>query len=480
MDSPPAQGAPSDAYAQGIANGQATVSLAGSILQFGQPLAQAFLRDRADRKVSIETKRRLKKYMGVWYDHLMDDDKLERRPVMKSAAFREWMLENDGAFKPVGICTATASWAVLLYALGIGPTTRVTYSSNGRKLTESVVSYTPIELKSQNLSTSFGGQPMFGAPSTGFLEIPGEIVCHIINLFCRDLWKYEHKKDSRERYMFTDFGCLTLTPPVSTTEGAALGFRQADIESVSRTRWPLLFPGFNPSARHSLVVNDLLDHGTRMVLYFQTLDPLYGTSHGALVWPDVESTLKSRLKALRENLDFVTSYGRGDTERAFPALLLTRHWLEGANRIARRTLTWGGTDKSFAEDVLDASNKEPIASACTAEARPLLEKSIVDTFDGTFVLQYEDMSGPSLSETYRFKPGTIDAERLKWESIDHTLASYADSSDTWKKQLYDAKVDVKDLMKRRKLLRYPIHCVRVFRELTCPGSTLWDSTLYLE
>jgi hypothetical protein len=190
--------------------------------------------------------------------------------------------------------------------------------------------------------------------------------------------------------------------------------------------------------------------------------------------------LTSRLVALHGNLNFLFGYGRGYATRPFPALLLSDFWLEGANRIARRTLTWAGTDKGFLQDVLNTSTKEPIASACTAEARPLLVKSITDTFDDAFELRYEDRSRPGVSGASRFVPGTVNINHLKWESIDHTLESYADSSDTWKKQLYDAKVDVKYLMERRKLLRYPIHCVRVFRELTCPGSTLWKSTLYLE
>jgi hypothetical protein len=286
MESPPSssQGASSDVYAQSIANGQATVSLFSSIAQFGQPLAQAFMKDRADRKVGMETKRRLKKYMGVWYDQLMDDDKLERRPVMKSAAFREWMLVNDGAFKPVGVCTATASWAVLLYALGIDPTTQVTYIHKGRKFTESVVSYTPIALKSRSLFTGIGRRPAPDVSNTGFLEIPGEIVCHIINLFCEAQWGFEHKSDSQKRDIYTDFGCLTLTPPVKTSERASLNFQQADIESVSRIRQPLSFPG-DTSDWSSDGPGDLLEHGTRMILYLQTLDTSYGTSHGALVWP---------------------------------------------------------------------------------------------------------------------------------------------------------------------------------------------------
>lgn len=466
-----------DAYGQSIANGQATVSLASNILQFGQPLAQAFLKDRADRKVGAATKRRLQKYMGPWYAVLMEEDKLERQPVLKVEAFREWMFKNDGAFQPSGKCDATADWAILLYALNIGPDTQVQYNKSGRMVTESVVSYKPIGTARNTASTS-----------SGLLEIPGEVACHILNLFGEVSLKGEWCD------AYTLFGLFGWAETTSKDGISNFKFAQSDIESVGCARQPFGMLG------------ELMEPGTRVALYFQTIDRIYNlyASCGALMWPDPKKPLSVRLKALRNNFLYVEDWQdyhdpvyRAEMEKYWQAtaltagnvapkpdppkaprecntaLVLSEQWLKEADRVLRRATTNGGEGRVFLEDIyqtLAAYSTDPRHE----EAKVIVRNRCVFDQDMGFRFEILEDSDYNLSNKYVF------SDPLVRELIHSTILGYKDSKDPWKSQIYAAEEDMEWLMRHDREVKFDPRLVHVIPMTTCPGSTLWTSTVYLQ
>jgi hypothetical protein len=104
------------------------------------------------------------------------------------------MEERDSVFDPGGRCETAAGWAVLLHALAIGPSTMVTYRENGISVTESIVSYKPVSLDTQ----------------IAFLEIPGDIICHILNLHGSSYAQFGMRSDEHQDQ--TEFGSLAWRP----------------------------------------------------------------------------------------------------------------------------------------------------------------------------------------------------------------------------------------------------------------------------
>jgi len=170
-NSPSSNASGSDPYAQVVNDGQATVALATSVWGFLQPMQQAVTRSITARNKDDHEKARLKQSLGPWYDIVADpkSGQLCRRPVVKAEAFRAYMEEKDGFFQPQQACQVTQGWAVFLYALGIEPQTTATHREHGTTREEKIVSWVPF--------------PPGVTTSSVDLQLPGEVFCHVINMF---------------------------------------------------------------------------------------------------------------------------------------------------------------------------------------------------------------------------------------------------------------------------------------------------------
>jgi hypothetical protein len=103
----------------------------------------------------------IRRSVGHWEKEAYDHNKQCKMPVLNLKKFEEYVGERDGILTPDGKCTATASWAHLLHALGIGPRM-------------GVVGWKPAVDGALTLQT--GGVEM---------EMEGAVLCHIVNLYHR-------------------------------------------------------------------------------------------------------------------------------------------------------------------------------------------------------------------------------------------------------------------------------------------------------
>jgi hypothetical protein len=451
---------PQDAYAQAIGNGQATVSLASNLLQFGQPLAEAFLRDRADRKVNADTKRRLQRYMGEWYDYLMVDDKLTWRPVLKSTAFEAHLFDNNVILQPQGACIATTDWAVFLYALAIKPTTKAVYIERGKRIEEVVVSYKPFELEVSHSSDV-----------RGFLEVPGECLCHIMNLY----------RTSEADVYQTSFGrVVRLTSNGGRTYNVR--YEQTDRASLAKVRMPR---GMGRSSSDRL---------TFMPNYLTTIFGRHGVSEGALGLPDPSKPLSERILALKDAIIKIEAWD-GHAKRQ---IMFSPDWFLQASRVFKRATTQGGADSSLLEDVF-ATHDRILAETTLGLAQQAVR---VETFNYQAVKKELRKGFMFGQESYTFRqaesiivglptlPRSYDREHedsitymTSSESdrvLEETFTGYKQAKDPWRSELFEARDALKWLMIHGKTIELPANSSILFDEATMPGSALWNATLLLQ
>lgn len=474
-----AQDAAGDDYAQGVNNGMATLSLANEALQFGRPLADALLKARADRKLTAEVRRELQKYLGLWYAALTDDDKLERQPVIKLDAFRAYMEIHDGLFEPAGYCQGKAPWVEF-----VGPDTRVCYIYEGKKVDETVVSYRNLNLTHDN-----------SLKNAISLEMPGEIVCHVMNMFADT----PYGQLLRGQVARTDFGTLSLSATADKTI-YTLHFAPSDRDSLAKVRQPFGTPG-----------KLMKEEGTRITLYLETNHGNFGVSDGTLGWLQPAGTLQARLQRLNDNLARLKGWKQyhdavfyaakkkfWDAKRAWvvagenvaapvspkeptesKALLVSERWLSYASRIARRATTNGGRDRMFFDDVGESVQEARRAYRCSEADANRIQNSVrctMMTEHGSYILV------PKKELVYNGhdpSPAMGYAMLTPEMAVRRTIAKYANSTNEWKKALFATKDEMEALFEFGHTIEYDTKFVRVIPASTSPGSELWESTALL-
>jgi hypothetical protein len=330
--------------------------------------------NRRDRKSLGQAQR---SNLGQWVDLACPDGRLTKRPVLKADKFRDYMVETDGRFKPGGPCLAQAEWAHFVHALGIDPARNILAWRSPRR-------------------TSSNSESL-----TSCLEIDGEVLCHIINLFGEKSLRRgvlnsisQSEKQGSLATSFAQISWDTATRPISTS------FQLADDESIWADRMPFGSVG------------EIMDQGTVITKhYFNAIYEYNGCSDSEYGWPDPTRPIKERLCDLILNItkveglpmtDMVAGYefserfnrvgndlatgisqsfeqfavanqlpefsGVPGAERLVTRyaeyakrwrnrkqpVLLTQRWLDEANRIWRRATSGDGSDSRFLDDIYHA------------------------------------------------------------------------------------------------------------------------------
>jgi hypothetical protein len=222
------------------------------------------------------------------------------------------MLGCDAFFQPSGKFTSQAPWAHFVHALGINPDLKLQVLT---RMPPRVESTGPRNYRVR-------------------MDIDGEVLCHIVNLFREDkIPLHNHKiikKDDLKGFCVTSFGTIRWD---AGPDAPSPPFTPGPEEARNSTRVSL-----GPLAR--LVAADNL-----MTMYQDIVFERFGVSDRDLAWPEADTTpLLNRIDKLQENLAKV--------QKREKPLLLTHRGLEDASRIRRRATTKGGLDDSFLKDVL--------------------------------------------------------------------------------------------------------------------------------
>ncbi|KAJ9160544.1 hypothetical protein NKR19_g3156 [Coniochaeta hoffmannii] len=317
-DQSSASGAPST---PGLSQVQESVSTANQTLSLVQGVDQLFGNPISHAVQTRRRKAEKRAFLGEWHDFLYDSRAdMYYTPVLEKSRFWHYLTQTRGYLRPEGKCAATAGWAKLLYSLGITPK-------------KSMVS--------RRLKTS----SVFENHSTAVhLEVDGEVICHIINLYGKPESNRTVTVEGLKRDVewTTILGVFALVR-VGRGHGATwkVAYRPASDRSLEAVKVP--FSG-------CLGGWTQLDADRILPMYELALD--LGTSDATMAWPDKASRLKVRTEALFQNLSRLMLNRQGRVPGARNTLLITASWLAEPDRILRRLTSNGGTDNSFLYDVL--------------------------------------------------------------------------------------------------------------------------------
>jgi hypothetical protein len=283
---------------------------------FGNPISTAVQnrRRKAEKKA----------FLGEWHDFLYDSRAdVYYVPVLEKGQFWQYLIRVQGVLRPEGGCQATAIWAKLLYGLGISP----------RKAIVSRALRTP--------------DPAENHLSEIVLELDGEVVCHLVNLYGQPLPKRTVTAPElrREVEWATSLGTLSLIQDNVGSQSLAVSYKPGSDQSLAALKKPFAsqLPGLSaPQNSDSL-----------LPMYELALD--LGTSDTAMAWPDKTFSLTLRAQAVLPVFYRLELPSRRNAD----PILITTSWLEEPDRILRRITTNGGTDSSFVADVLHLVDRQP-------------------------------------------------------------------------------------------------------------------------
>ncbi|OIW30797.1 hypothetical protein CONLIGDRAFT_630720 [Coniochaeta ligniaria NRRL 30616] len=320
---------------EGVSTASQTLSLVQGVDQlFGNPISHAVQtrRRKAEKKTSL----------GEWHDFLYDSKAdVYYTPVLERLRFWQYLTKSRGILRPEGQCQATAHWAKLLYSLGITPTKGLVT----RRLN------TPDSVENHKVEVD--------------LELDGEIVCHIINLYGKPPSTRARTVTieglTRDAEWSTVLGGFGLVQDARKHNILGVTYRPANDQSLKEVKLP--FAGFSDRWGPSDVDQLLLMYELALSL---------GTSDSTMAWPDKASTLTVRTEAVLptlKNLSIrpldLSARGRGAPDLT----LITASWIEEPDRILRRVTRNGGADDSFLADVLRKVDNEPLRDHIKAELR---------------------------------------------------------------------------------------------------------------
>jgi len=473
--------AASDPYAQVVNDGQATVALASSFWSFAQPLTQAVTKTVSARQANMQERVRLKRSLGPWYEILKDPESglLCKQPVVKVDAFRAYMEEKDGIFRPQMPCQVIEGWAVFLHALGIEPATCVKYRLDGETVEESVVSWVPTESTTSKVG----------------LQMTGEVFCHVLNLFSLAGAQYT-SSDSKS---LTDFG--TFWWKGNSLDPVEVLFRQSDTDSVNRSRKPFGNVG------------KLMDTGTIISMYFEAIHGDSGCSNGTLAFPEPKTDLGIRLATLLRHIMRIETWAEewkrenpridnnaaaigikssppgplsistGNSPHQRPrrsALILSNKWLQNANRVVRRVTTQGGKDSSFLDDccLRILNMKVGLRIEFVRDAIQIIKDGFM--FDDNEYSVKRKAKELQVNRSIEAVEIDLSPKQLACDVIKGTLNAYATSQQSWKKQLYDAQDDVECLLESGHTIQLDPDLICFIGSETMPCSDLWNSKVLLQ
>jgi hypothetical protein len=249
------------AYGQGVNDANQTVTLANSVVG----LVGGVVSSQWRRRSGIQS---LREKFGEWASEAQDANHRWLRPVLRTKAFEDHLVNTNGYMQPSGKCTSSFAWAHLLYALDIKPGAGVL---EWRLPTDGV---DPIE--SGRMS----------------LDIDGAVLCHIINLY-----RIYHeaaprgftKGDSDASFEFP-FGKLSVRKEDSGKREFCVQFFPGTAQELSSIRQPFVFP-LQFRQRHAIFGKE-----TVVTQYFNAIH--YGNSDTAALLLSPTEPLQKRTRSL--------------------------------------------------------------------------------------------------------------------------------------------------------------------------------------
>lgn len=283
---------------------------------FGNPISSGLgaRRRRADRRI----------FLGAWHDFLYDDQAdIYYTPVLEKVSFWDYLVRSQGILRPKGECKATAAWAKLLYGLGITP--------NDGIVTRTLGISSPEANRNADIR----------------LELSGETICHIINLYGKpgDSARVISKPNEAKKETWpTDLGDFRMAKNNNSGQLVGVTYRGASDSALSLRKRPFLSSSKGIETVH-------LDNV--MPMYELALN--LGTSDFTLAWPERSLPLPTRMNAV------LATFERLNSEKPTASfVLVTRLWLEEPGRILCRAALSGGTDDSFLRDILGKVDKKTV------------------------------------------------------------------------------------------------------------------------
>jgi hypothetical protein len=424
-----------------LSQAQGDISVANQGLSFVQGLDQLLGNPLSRTFQSWNYKAEKKALLGEWHDFLYDSKAdVYYVPALEKAPFWQYLVRANGILRPQGTCEATADWARLLYGLGIGPKTGIVSKALRTPRT------------TENHMSDIA------------LELDGEVMCHIVNLYETDPpTNGVTVKELRSATKWsTQLGSFRLLEGSNSSQIRAIEYRpgsERSLAAVKRPFWPI-------SGDIGLLNPQHLDR--LLTMYELALD--LGTSDTNIAWPDKGCSFTTRTKAVEPALDSLWDAN----ERTPTMTLITASWLEEPDSILRRLATNGRTDCSFLIDVLRLANSFPGDVTDRANIREeafwvfcCADEDAVDPdsdSENASVPQAlsgsprVDMSTSEGSYDYhrfprnkRWRPSPFGNTWLPTISniIDQVLQSYAQArAGSWKKTLHDNAEAVRDYGQR--------------------------------
>lgn len=461
----------------------------------GQQVTQAVgdvVASKRERKSLAQAQR---SYLGPWTELAYYDGKSTKLPVLNTKKFQDYMVETDGRFRPEKSCTAHAEWAQFVNALGIRPNLE----------------------PEQNVLSWKSPPPKSDRPTSHdqSLEIDGEVLCHIVNLFNEEQLTLGRPKPivpvGEQDSVRTTFARIAWD---SAGDPTSARFQLEEDETISADRLP-----FGSVGR-------LMREGDLIGNYFKCL---YWTDDGCsdsrFSWPDPQKPLYERIQDLHLNLlmiqensqrnlynnylssmRYARQYRDGTSNRTFEEylekeeferfsyvegakrlaqlysqrqrwdvgqqvpVLITSKWLGHANRIWRRATSQTGSDRRFLDDILSTLDTSPELQRRRARySNPRnFDEEIEDAkkqvrsacmFDGDAGFEL-NLLMPSFAPERMSSPPSH-RPLTPWKTVGEVLERYKDEkNDQWKQDLYVARSEILWLMKRKKDIICDAHRVR--------------------
>ena len=422
-----------DAYGRVVGDGQQTVSLAGAVVDlFRGPVNSLW-----QRRTLLQS---LRADLGEWADEAVDEKGNFLQPVLRAAAFEEHLVSNNAHFKPRGACTSILGWAQLLYAIDIRPG-------------QGIVAWRrPARAKDPLTTGQFD------------LEVDGEVLCHIINLYRLYDGRFARSTDSEAYHLLKEgcklpFGRLDLSKESLNHVATFQSTTPADLSQARQSfccKWQhtLGYLAFEP-----LVV---------VTRYLNAIHHSVSESKAMLASP--AAPLKEGAEAVIRAYRILHS-----TEEPY---LLTDSWFQQANRVVRRITTNAGSDMTLIDDIITAFEDEPDIIK-VARGEP---SWIINSGNSPIILRenLRELISDSLNAAgYSF--------RLEWVACSVTLSDWKDVmienihlalepltkmvAGTWKYTLSQMPDEVAAILSMNKLWICPSAIILEFT----PSSELWNA-----
>lgn len=334
-----------DTYAQVISDGQQTVTLTGAVVELvGRPISSIWQKRNATQA--------FKEKLGEWADEAVDRKGRWLQPVLRSRAFEDHLVRENGYFQPTGQCDSSFAWAQLLYALNIRPGGGVIAWRLPPKVINPAVAEDVV------------------------LEVDGAAMCHIINIFRL------YETSAPEDYSRCSFPFGRLLIDQNGAKFTAT-FEPGTQDDLREKRVPFSYRAWGIPGSYLLIDKEVV-----VANYFNAIHYHISDAAGIGGLPNPNQPMKDRATFLLRALKLLKSSVLDHTCTRCPSIcteawrrprLITRTWMEDMSRIKRRVTTNGGDDRSLIEYIVSTLADRPNNHACSIFFRLTESQEPVDS-----------------------------------------------------------------------------------------------------